>query len=476
MSLLVGLDVGTTAVKAAAFDTSARELARGRAPTPWRAVPTGAELDPDDLLDAAAAAAREAVAAAGGGQVAGIGVASMAETGVLVDARGRPVVPSIAWHDTRGDPERLARDLPSFPARTGLPASTLCTLVKYRWMRDHWPDSARGVRWINVGEWIVRGFGGEGTELSLASRTGFYDLHTQRPWDDALAWADAPPGLAPEPVPAGTPMGTTEDGAVLTVGGHDHLAAAVGAGAAGEGDVLDSCGTAEAFVRAMKPVSPEGAGQAVAGGFTVAWHAAPGRQALQGSVWSGTALQRILALVGVDPDDRHEIEAAAHEIERARAGGDERIALHGLGRDAGAPLTLTGIGRDPSPAAAYHAALDAVGAAGAEVLARMAAIAGPARRLVVTGGWAAGEAARAVKARHLGPFEHLPGDIPGRPRRGAGSRPRRGPVVRRRGTAPGGDVNCPSRCSRRAGSSRASAVSAPCAGPASRSTPARLSR
>ena len=259
MSLLVGLDVGTTAVKAAAFDTSGRELAQGRALTPWRSVPTGAELDPDDLLDAAVAAAREAVAGAGAGQVAGLGVASMAETGVLVDGDGRPVVPSIAWHDTRGDPERLARDLPSFPARTGLPASTLCTLVKYRWMRDHWPDTARGVRWLNVAEWIVRGLGGElATELSLASRTGFYDIHAKRPWDDALAWADAPAGLAPEPVPAGTPMGRTDDGAVLTVGGHDHLAAAVGAGAAGEGDVLDSCGTAEAFVRATKPLSARG--------------------------------------------------------------------------------------------------------------------------------------------------------------------------------------------------------------------------
>jgi hypothetical protein len=35
----------------------------------------------------------------------------------------------------------------------------------------------------------------------------------------------------------------------------------------------------------------------------------------------------------------------------------------------------------------------------------MAAVAGPARRLVVTDGWAAGEAAQAVKRRHLGPFE-----------------------------------------------------------------------
>lgn len=408
MSLLVGLDVGTTAVKAAAFDSSGRELAHGRALTRWRTVPTGAELDPDDLLDAAFAAAREAVAGAGAGQVAGIGVASMAETGVLVDGDGRPVVPSIAWHDSRGDPERLAHDLPDFPARTGLPATTLCTLVKYRWMREHWPETGRGVRWMNVAEWIVRGFGGElATELSLASRTGFYDLHTKQPWDEALAWAGAPDGLAPEPVPAGTPMGRTEDGAVLTVCGHDHLAAAVGAGAAGEGDVLDSCGTAEAFVRATRPLSPEGAGHAVASGFTAAWHAVPDRQALLGSVWTGTALQRVLALAGVTPDARDEIEAAALEIERA--GQPNPIVVRGVERDPSEPLTLDGIGRDVSPGAAYHAALDACGAAGAQVLGRMAAVAGPAKRLVVTGGWAAGAAAQAVKARHLGPFELSPG-------------------------------------------------------------------
>jgi sugar (pentulose or hexulose) kinase len=401
VSLLVGLDVGTTAVKAAAFDTSGHELARGRAPTPWRAVPTGAELDPDDLLDAAFAAAREAVAGAGAGQVAGLGVASMAETGVLVDGGGRPVVPSIAWHDTRGDADRLARDLPDFPARTGLPASALCTLVKYRWMRDHWANAARGVRWLNVAEWIVRGFGGEpAAELSLASRTGFYDLHAKHAWDEALAWAGAPAGLAPDPVTAGTPMGRADDGAVLTVGGHDHISAAVGADAAGEGDVLDDCGTAEAFVRATAPLSPEATGQAVASGFTVAWHAVPDRQALQGAVWSGTALERIVALLGGDRDG---LEAAALQVE---GGATELLGVEG---EPGAPLSLAGIGRDASPGAAYRAALEAVGRAGAEVLERMAAIAGPARRLVVTGGWATGEAARAVKARHLGPFDLSPG-------------------------------------------------------------------
>lgn len=382
MTLLLGLDAGTTAIKAALFDASGRELAAGRARTPWHKVPTGAEIDPDELLHAAVTAAREA---AGGRRVAAIGVAGMAETGVLLDNRDRPVVPSIAWHDTRGETEaeRLSRDLPSFSARTGLPAGTLCTLVKYRWMRDHWPETARGVRWLNVAEWIVLGLGGEpAAELSLASRTGFYDLHERRPWADALAWAEEP-GLAPEPVPAGTPMGTTADGAVLTVGGHDHLAAAVGAGAAGEGDVLDSCGTAEAFVRATAPLPPARVADAVAHGFTCGWHAVAGRQALLGAVWTGTTLAHVLACFGVSPDDRAKVEAAALAVEHGRP-GDEA-------------------------AGAYHAALDATGAEGAQVLARMAEVAGPARRLVVTGGWATGEAAQAVKARHLGPFELSPG-------------------------------------------------------------------
>jgi sugar (pentulose or hexulose) kinase len=133
-ALLLGLDVGTSAVKAAVIDVHGREVAHGRAPTPWTAVATGAEVDPDALLDAATAAGREALDAAPDGEVAGIGVAGMAETGVLLDDRGRPAVPAIAWHDTRGHDEsrRMAAELGEerFAARTGLPCSELCTLAK----------------------------------------------------------------------------------------------------------------------------------------------------------------------------------------------------------------------------------------------------------------------------------------------------------------------------------------------------------
>jgi len=395
--ILLGLDVGTTSVKAAAFDSDLAELSHGRAPTPW----TGTELDPDALLDAALAAATAALPP--GAEVAAIGVAGMAETGVLVDDDARPVVPSIAWHDPRGAAEarRIAAELPEFSERTGLPATTLCTLAKYAWMRAHWPDAARGTRWINVAEWIVQGLGGDRrAESSLASRTGFYDLHTGGPWEPALTWVDAPAGLAPPHVPAGTPLGRARgpfDGAVLAVGGHDHLAAAVGAGAAGEGDVLDSCGTAEAILRATPPLPPDIVARAVAEGFTVGWHAIPGRFVLQGAVWAGEALQAVCDLLGVDPEARDALEAAALEADPGP------LALHGLDDDT---LTVTGLTGGASPGALYRATLERIGAGGASVLARMEALAGPAQRLVVTGGWAEGVAAQAVKRAHLGPFHH----------------------------------------------------------------------
>lgn len=396
--ILLGLDVGTTSVKAAAFDESLREVSHGRAPTPW----VGTELDPDALLAAAVEATRAALPA--GAEVAAVGVAGMAETGVLVDSAGVPVVPSIAWHDTRGTEQaaRIAAELPSFSERTGLPPSTLCTLAKYAWMREHWPDSARGARWVNIAEWIVQGLGGERTaESSLASRTGFYDIHTGEPWGAALAFADAPRGLAPPHAPAGTPLGRATQalvkGAVLAVGGHDHLAAAVGADAAGEGDVLDSCGTAEAILRATAPLPPDVVRRAVADGFTVGRHAVAGRFVLQGAVWAGEALQAVCDLLGVPTEARDALEAAALTADPGR------ISLHGLDDDT---LTITGLTGGASPGALYRATLERIGADGASVLARMEVLAGPAHRLVVTGGWAEGVAARAVKERHLGPFEH----------------------------------------------------------------------
>lgn len=403
--MLLGLDLGTTSCKAAVVSHGGRELAHGRARVPWERVPSGAEIAPERLVDAALAAAQEALDGAPDGPIDALGVASFAETGVLLDARGEPVAPAIAWHDSRGvaQAERLIADLGErFSERTGLAPRPLCSLVKYRWLRDEHEPAARGVRWLGGAEWIVHRLGGERvSELSLASRTGWLDVHRREWWDEALAWSGAPPGLLGEPAPATRAAGTAGDalprarGAVLAVGGHDHLSAAVGAGATGEGDVLVSWGTAQAFVRAVAPLDRARVRAAVADGINVGWHAVEGRQCLLGALRSGAALQRVLDLLGAD---RGELERAALEAP-AEAGG---IELRGLNENR---IALDNVGDGVSPALVWRAALESAGRASSEILERMARVAGPHRRIVMAGGWADGPAAQAVSEAHLGPFE-----------------------------------------------------------------------
>jgi sugar (pentulose or hexulose) kinase len=407
--LLLGIDVGTTWCKAAVVTPDGRELAHHREPVPWKPVPTGAEIEPHRLPEVAMAAAEGALGRAPAGQVVGVGVTSMAEAGALLDADERPVAPAIAWHDRRGGDEAAALahvvGAERFSATTGLPASPLCTLAKYRWLRQHQPGTARGARWLNVAEWVVRGFGGEQmAELSLASRTGMLHLDRRAAWEEALDWAGAPRDLLPEPATAGTPAGRVSrgpqraKGAVLCVAGHDHDCAAVGAGAVRDGDVFDSCGTAEAFVRAVRAPLPDYVRlRAVARGVTVGWHVIPERHALLGAFDSGLALQRLGRLLGIEDEaGRRELDALALTASPA---GDGEALLDGR-RDA-----IRGDGR---PEQLWLAALEALAERGAAMLDTLEELVGAAERVVVTGGGVRSEAARATRRAAFGAFDWPP--------------------------------------------------------------------
>jgi sugar (pentulose or hexulose) kinase len=404
--LLLGIDVGTSACKAAVVGADGGEIVHGQTPTPWDGVPSGGQVDPDALADAAIAAARDALAQLPPhAHVTAIGVASIAETGVLLDADDTILHPAVAWHDARGAEaaRAIARDLPDFVERTGLPPSPLCSLAKLRHL------SLRGAaRWLNVAEWVVCRLGGRDvSELSLASRTGLLDLSRAAPYAEALEWAGLPRDLLGDLVPAGFNAGTHDGtalpqarGAALTVAGHDHLVAGVGVGVVAPGDVLDSCGTAEALVRVVAPpLDAPAVRRSVEGGASVGWHVTEGRQALLGSAWSGLALSEVLAALGVDDAGREELDAGALAIAPGEAPALE-LELHSLSRR---PLELP----DAPPAGVWRAAIDAVANEIEAVVAHIDAVAGPHTRIVVTGGWSRDPAVMNAK-RGLGAVEAPP--------------------------------------------------------------------
>jgi sugar (pentulose or hexulose) kinase len=412
-SLLVGLDVGTTSSKAVVFDVDGRARSEGTATTPWSVTADGVEMDPVALLDSAVAALVAALSGAPEGEVLALGVTSMAESGVLLDGRGRPLAPLIAWHDTRDDVEvRSLEDevgAERFARGTGLPLRGQWSLTKHRWLLEHHPEAKGAVRRLNIAEWVVRSLGGaEATEQSLASRTGWLELSARRWWPETLEWSGASESLMPELVTAGTPLGAVAarpglqrlQGAVLTVAGHDHQAATVGAGAHCAGDELDSCGTAEALVRTVAAGMDLGAvGALAAVGITVGWHVLADRWCLLGGTQGGLALQRVLGLLGVERDELAQLD------EWPLGAPPVGIVLSGVDDSS---LTISGVGSAAAPAALWRAALEAVTRQAQIIHSAMAAVAGEHESLVVTGGWAHSRGLLETKRRLLGPFGVAP--------------------------------------------------------------------
>jgi sugar (pentulose or hexulose) kinase len=294
---LMGVDVGTTFIKAVVYAEDLTPLGGAQARTPWSAVSPGIEADPQALAETAIAGIERALAAAGDVTVRAIGITGMGETGVLVDRHDQPVAPAIAWHDDRGGAEALAlaRELPEFATRAGRVPNDRPSLVKWRWLAEAGYELSRARRWYAVPEWIAHRLGAApGTELSLASRTGALDVMTAEPYSGALEWAGADRRWFGELVPAGVPAGRAAignglAGSRVAVAGLDCYASTHALGADDTDTAFVSCGTSGAVVRVLDEwPEPE---PATAAGLTVDRYLDGRRAAVLGATPCGLVLQ-----------------------------------------------------------------------------------------------------------------------------------------------------------------------------------------
>lgn len=405
--VLVGVDVGTTRVKAVATDTGLGVVGEHAVPTPWRHEGATAEVDPVAIATAMATAAAGAVRAAGGRAIA-VGVTGMSETGVLLDRHGAPLGPALAWHDPRGDSDAVRDQLgdETYRRTAGRAIDAVSSLPKLLWLRRHVPEARRAVRFLSIPEWTVHALGGDQVnELSLVSRTGLFDVPNRRPWSDALAMLDAGPDFLGAIVAAGQPVGRVgEDGpeelrgAVLTVAGHDHQTAAFALGAAVDGGLFDSMGTAEALLRTVRaPLAGDSVDRLARISVTVGWGVVPGHLCLLAGLPTGISLERVGAMVGAPtPADRVELGRRALATDRSATAMHVSASYHGL--------TLHDVDDEVGPALVWRVAVEDITEAGARVLAAMTAEVGPHRAVTVAGGWLHNPMVRAVKERQHGRF------------------------------------------------------------------------
>src|SRR5919112_3398050 len=184
--MLLGLDLGTSSIKALLLSEDGAVLGEGSASYAVRAPRPGwAESSPEEWWEAVVEATASAVGRLGA-EVTTIGLSGQMHGVVLTDERGLPLRPAVLWADARSCGElaayrELAGDLDrrlANPPAVGMAGPSLL------WLRDQEPGVFTSARWaLQPKDWLrLRLTGEAAAEPSDASATLLYDLRSDG-WD-----------------------------------------------------------------------------------------------------------------------------------------------------------------------------------------------------------------------------------------------------------------------------------------------------
>jgi xylulokinase len=207
---VLGIDLGTSQVKALVMSAGGEILGRGRAGYPVVSPGEGlAETDPAEWWRATTAAVREALADASADvEVAAVGVDGQMHGVVLATGDGNAVRPAILWLDRRAEAEAARYgQLPAELTRPlGNQASAGMAGPMLGWLVAHEPDVLRRARWaLPPKDWLrMRLTGRAATDPTDASGTLLFDL-ARGGWADGVIDALGLPGEKLPPV-----LGSTE--------------------------------------------------------------------------------------------------------------------------------------------------------------------------------------------------------------------------------------------------------------------------
>jgi xylulokinase len=311
----LGIDVGTTSVKAILLDAAGRVVAASGHEHGIERRAGVVEADPRQWWESACAAAQQLAARAGPlmGDVVAVGLAGNMSSVVLVDERLEPLGNAPLLADSRGERELGAlpgevRDL-IFARTRNRPASafSLSTLL---YLRDECPGLLDRTRtWMSAKDFIRLSLTGSvGTDRTDAYNSLLIAAEGDS-WDpELIAAAGLPARIFPVVGPSAQPVGSVHAGAAartgipagvpVVAGAGDIAAGAVGAGIAGPGDVMISLGTSVTVLASVD----QGSGTAWLGSLT--YHpSASGRSALAlaSLLTGGLALNWLRDLLGPGP-------------------------------------------------------------------------------------------------------------------------------------------------------------------------------
>jgi xylulokinase len=259
--LFLGLDVGTSGVKAILVQPDGEVAATATAPLSLSTPQPGwAEQDPEAWWDASRAAIRDVRAQQPQASVEAVGISGQMHSSVFLDEQGAVIRPALLWCDgrttaecreieSRAGGETHLREWVCNPALEGF------TLPKVLWLRNHEPAAFKRLATVLLAKDFVRLrlTGAIATEPSDASGTLMFDPAHMRWSREMLEAVGLPASLLPTVGGSSEVLGrVTRDAAALTGlaagtpvvgGGADNACGAAGVGAITPGEAVSSWGT-----------------------------------------------------------------------------------------------------------------------------------------------------------------------------------------------------------------------------------------
>jgi glycerol kinase len=372
--LILGIDEGTTGVKAVLFDRALRPVREARRDKVNRYPKPGwVEQDGEEVLTAVVDAVAELLADAPG-EVVACGLDHQGESVLAWDAEsGRPLSKIVVWQDKRSQDvlERMAAEEEAIRERSGLPFDPYFSAAKLAWLleNDDAVQAARAAGTLRMGtvdSFLCDRLGaGFATDASTASRTQLHTLGTPGfdPW--LCERFGIPPEVLPEVRASAGALGTLRHQSwpvELPLRGQvvDQQAALAGAGAVEPGRVKATYGTGVFILGHAGDEIPRPAGGLLP---TVAWRIGERTEyAIDGGVFTaGAVLEWLTREVGM-ADNPAALSALAREADDA--GGVRMLpALAGVGAPWWRPdarLVIAGVHGGTTKAQVARAALDAI--------------------------------------------------------------------------------------------------------------------
>jgi len=272
--LLLGIDLGTSAVKVLTVTPSGLIHGQAEEPCPPETPRPGwLEVPPERWWEATRAALARLFASrrADAERVQAVGLSAAFPTLVLFDRDLQPLRPAILYADQRSAPQARRLDPDRFRRITGnLPAPGNCTLTSLLWVREEEPAVFSRTRTFGYAtSYLARRLTSRlALDEASAPLTGLYDLHRGRWSEPLLRGAGLPEAMLPKLLPPGAPVGrlTAEAarevglpaGIPVAIGSGDTVTSTLGAGAAPEEPFL-TCGSTDSLVSlASEPRPIEG--------------------------------------------------------------------------------------------------------------------------------------------------------------------------------------------------------------------------